>query len=209
MPDDLLFKILESLLTIWVPAVLSGSVLLWIHYGRVKQELRIKAKSEQFERRRSVYAKVLTTVDHFYDHLTMVTDDVPNWRITRSMHDELELVGSKEVITAFRKVYERLAAKANPEDVSKAIKDLRNAIRQDLFEEKPLKHVEMTFIEPGQKTMEALKIFSQNEVKLFENGVRSLKDMAQMDTVKVGKQTGIEPLIPADNVRHRRTQAKY
>jgi hypothetical protein len=66
MPNDLFAKLLESFVTTWGPvivsAVVSGFVLIWVHHMKVRQQIEIGVSREQLETRRSVYRKLIESI---------------------------------------------------------------------------------------------------------------------------------------------------
>jgi len=115
MVEDLLSRFLESFVTTWAPALSSGFILLWTHHSKVKQEIEINIKLEQFERRRSIYRELLAISDQMYDWATMVSDEQVNWRIFRKLHDELQVAGSPMVIKKFDNLFSELSSRTGPE----------------------------------------------------------------------------------------------
>lgn len=131
MIEDLLSSFLESLVTIWAPALISGFVLLWIHHSKLRQEIEVNMRMEQLERRRSVYKELLAFLNQVYDYTAMLSDEPLNWRIFRELHDELQVIGSSEVIRKFNDLFmkfgsEKPSSESERRALSDDMKDLTN-----------------------------------------------------------------------------------
>lgn len=80
-------------------ATISGVILLVIHHSRVKQELEIHKKTDEFERKQKAYRAILNLISRVTDHSYLIGSEI-NWKIMRHVYNEILLVGSLDVVKA-------------------------------------------------------------------------------------------------------------
>lgn len=187
-PQDLLAFALNTF-SVSLAAIISGSVLLYVHHSKIRQEIELQIKREQFESRKRLYRDLWVYVDDLIDYKSGILEDL-NWRRWRKLQSELSLAGSIDVLEAFNKIM-RNADSASQDELTKLIKDFWNTIRQDLFREPPLPYTALRFVEPSRHTLQAVEIFTRHAQTLKAVDIRSLFEMKDVDVEQLHSKCGI------------------
>jgi hypothetical protein len=201
---DPLIETLLSTLTASVaailPAAVSGYFLLRSHHASVKDELKIRAGAEQFQRKQAAYDRIWTAVQDATDPIQAILEGI-NWRNIRTIQTSCLMAGSPEVVRLFNRIMTLFVTKPTSEEdlakqdleITRLAKELWNVMRKELYDAAPLSPEEIRFISPGMKTKQAVEIWVRNRGLLESNGIRGLEGLSKMDVDAVSQVTGIAP----------------
>jgi len=177
-----------QIIGISVASTISGIILLYTHHKKVKQELKIHGKKEEFDRKQKVYRTMLRNVSELLDFVQNLGSSV-NWRIGREIYNELILIGSPAVIDAHNNLT-RTYDKATDAEATAMIKKLWIAVREDLYDE-TLKDEQVRFFRPSSSTTKAFEIYAKYAEKLKLLGIESYESLAEMNVEDTYSKTGI------------------
>jgi hypothetical protein len=189
--------VIAGLAVIFAAAV-SGYFLLRSHHSNVRDELKIRAAAEQFQRKQAAYDRIMTVVQDCSDPVQAVLGGV-NWRRIRAIQTSCLMAGSPEVIRLFTRIITLFVTEPNPEkdlmspslEITRLAKELWNVMRKELYGATPLAPEEIKFITPGRETQQAVEIWARNRVPLENGGIKGLEGLSKMDVDAVSQVTGI------------------
>jgi len=190
---NLNFESFVGIITAIAGATISGLFLLYVHHSKARQEIELQFKREQFQQKGKTYRELLEFVYAMYDYVRGLRHEI-YWREFRDKQKDALLVASKEVVQLFNAVYlefSKPSSSMSDQNLTKLIKDFINAIRRDLYEERPLPYTELKFVEPGTDTLEALALWVQYKSQLENIGIRKLCGLRSMNVMSVAKRTEI------------------
>jgi hypothetical protein len=171
-----------------IAATISGSILLLIHHSKVKQELEIQRKKEQFEKKQLAYRSIIREVNALWD-FSATLGRTTNWRINREIYQGFLIVASKPVIIAYNTLMRNFDTPDN-QQLTKLLKDMVIAMRHDLYDD-ALTPDQIRFIEMPKGTIAALEKYGSHREKLEQLGIKNLDDLAMMKVEEVYQKTGI------------------
>lgn len=183
---DFLYEIIVGIFG----ATISGIILIHLHHRKVKQELEIHRKKDEFDRKQKIYKTILRHISRLIDHSHLLGKEV-NWRITRQIYEELLIIGSPKVIETYNNFILNLNEISGKEEEHEKQKELWNVIRKDLYDV-GLKNEEMHVISPPSETITKLDIYHNNAKKLKTLGITNLEKVSEMDVKEVSTNLGIE-----------------
>jgi hypothetical protein len=198
--DDLLMLLVQTLITsiaVTLPAAVSGYFLLRSHHARVAAELKIRAGTEQFERKVKAYDAIWPRVYEALDYSQGLLDET-NWRMARAAQTSYLLAGSLEVVTDYNRVMELIGQQQQPatqselnrvdRELTTFAKKLWNDMRRDLYGAEALPDNAIKFLGPGEPTRRALGVWLPNRERM---GIFTLQGLSDMDTAQVAQRTGM------------------
>jgi len=195
--ETLLSTLVASVAAI-LTAAMSGYFLLRSHHASVKDELKIRAGAEQFQRKQAAYDRIWTAVQDSTDPIQAISEGV-NWRNIRTIQTSCLMAGSPEVVRLFNQIITLLVTEPTPEEditkqsleITALAKELWNVMREELYGAAPLSSEQIKFITPGRETKQAVEIWTRNRVLLEGKGIKGLERLSKMDVDSVSQVTGI------------------
>jgi len=182
------WELLVPIIAASIGAIGSGAVLLHIHHGKVKQEIELQKKKEQFEKKQKLYRAILQQVNSLMDFSAFLGSRT-NWRIDREVYNQLILVSSVPVLEELNN-----CIKSIDQDDDKALtyslKSLLRSIRQDLYGD-IIADKDLKIYNPSKPTMDALQLYGNNREKLEKLGLNTYDALANMDIDTVHTSTEI------------------
>jgi hypothetical protein len=195
--ETLLNTLIASVAAI-LPAAVSGYFLLRSHHSSVKDELRIRAGAEQFQRKQAAYDQIWVTLQNATDPVQDLLHGV-NWRRGLTTQARFLMTGSPQVAQLFtdiillllKEVASEQDLKTQDLEIKRLLKELWNVMRKELYDATPLPREAIKFLGPGRRTMQALEIWQRNRVVLERVGVKGLEEAEKMDVGRLSQETGI------------------
>jgi hypothetical protein len=177
-----------------VGATISGTVLLFIHHNKVKQEIDLQRRKEQFEKKQKLYRAILQQVNSLLDFSAYLGSRT-NWRIDREVYNQLILVASIPVVEELNKCIKSLD-QDDGEVLTSSLKSLLRAIREDLYGD-TLADKDLRIYSPPIITMDSLQLYANNVEKLKKLGLDSYDRLGNMDIDVVHASAN----IPKDDLK--------
>lgn len=196
--DDLVMLLVQTLITsiaVVLPAGVSGYFLLRSHHARVAAELKIRAGTEQFERKLNAYDAIWSHIYEALDYSQGLLDET-NWRKARTTQTSHLLAGSLDVVTDYNTVMNLIQKQPKTQselnrtdqEIASFARKLWNDMRRDLYGAEALPDDAIKFIGPGEPTRRALGIWGPNKERM---GIFTLQELSSMDVEQVSKNTGM------------------
>lgn len=181
---DSLYTVIAAI----VGSLISGIILLLIHHMKVKQEIEKHRQIELFDRKQKVYRSILEEINQLFDFTERLGSDM-NWRISRHAYNELILIGSASVITAFNNFVKQWDSASDVKS-TELLKSVWIEVRKDLYKEKLLPE-QMKIYGPSNKTFKAFEIFAKNASILKTLNLESYDLLSKMNVDEIHAKTGI------------------
>jgi len=193
---DMVLSVLQTFLTITGSAIVSGIILLCVHYRERRKELDDYASIRQFDTKRRVY-RVLWEYPELKEDVRTFMESWENWRKLRVAYNALLLVGSPSVIENLNNLIARYE-KASEAERTKLVKDLWLAMRNDLYPREKVSHPLIKFIQPLEPSSSRVaEILHRNE-KLFAGlAIRSILDVSKYNLDELARKTR----LPEEDLR--------
>jgi hypothetical protein len=187
---DVVLSALQIFLTVTGSAIVSGIILLYVHYRERRKELDDYASIRQFDTKRRVY-RVLWEYPELKEDVRTFMESWENWRKLRVAYHALLLVGSPSVIEKLNDLIIRYE-KASEAERTKLVKDLWLAMRNDLYPREKVSLPLIKFIQPLQPSSSRVaEIFSKNETLFAELAIRSILDVSKYTLDELARKTGL------------------
>lgn len=194
---DMVLGALQTFLTVTGSAIVSGIILLYVHYRERRKELDNYASIRQFDTKRRVY-RVLWEYPELKEDVRTFMASWENWRKFRVAYHTLLLVASPSVIERFNELVAKYDSTTDPQKKTQLVRDLWLAMRKDLYPREEVSAPLFKFMQPpGPSFSRVAEIFSKNEMLFAGLAIRGILDVSKYTLDELTKKTG----LPQEDLR--------